>query len=321
MDRNITLQPMTAAHTDMAAEMAWENYRRERQSVPALPDRGLDFFRENLRELLREGTGLWACENEIPVGFLLFGGVYEGEKGEKTVGSPVTGYGICHERRGKIIGLLFQALAASLFGQYVQTFQVTAYAHDTDVLWEYGMLSFAMQHTDLVRRTDQPIRSETAGHYRFQEVRKEELPRHREVIIGLYRSLLDHLRSSPVFYHCRWFLPVEDRFEDFLEEGLRVFAVFDGEQLIGMISAEQGDGTLSESDRADMGMGDVFILPEHRGQGLSAALLGFAGDRLRESGAKRLYVTHGTINPAARSLCRHCERRIQTAETPKRRSL
>lgn len=301
MSNTIELRPLTAAQTDLAARLAAGNYRMERQAVPVLPDRDEAFFRERLSGMLTDGTGLAAYEAGEPVGFLAFGGVFEnGEGGIRSVVSPVFGYGIRHERRGKILSLLFQALAASLCENRVQSFRVSAYAHDAQVLREYSMLSFSMQHMDLVRSADWPIEADDTGRYSFREVLKPELPRHREVIIRLYRSLINHLRRSPVFYHCSYFLPVENRFDDFLEEGIRVFGVFEGEALVGMISAEKTDGELSEADPEALGMGDVFILPEHRGQGLSAALLRYAGDRLRESGARRLYVMHGTINPMAR---------------------
>lgn len=134
----------------------------------------------------------------------------------------------------------------------------------------------------------------------YLEVEMKELVKYKAEIIALYRSLINHLRQSPVFYHCRYFLPVEDRFNDYLTDQLRVFAMFDKERLIGMVSAEPVDSELSMGDSDGLNMGDVFIDPLYRGQGLAAALLKYANDTLNVSGIKRLYVTHGTINPTAR---------------------
>lgn len=123
---------------------------------------------------------------------------------------------------------------------------------------------------------------------------------YRTDVIELYRNLINHLRVSPIFYHCNGFLPIEDRFEDFLSEDMRIFAAFYNNELVGMIDSEPTDIEFAMTDSKAIGMGDVLIKSNYRGHGLGAALLAFANNRIKESGIDRIFVTHGTINPTAR---------------------
>jgi GNAT superfamily N-acetyltransferase len=268
--------------------MALENYLMERTSATGLAERVNTFyFRTELERLLSKG-------------FLAFGEIVEARPGIKVATSPLWGYGIRHDRRGEIIGRLFQDTAAELCRNYAQSLRVLVYAHDTEVLWSYLMSSFAMDMAGVVRDTSSLVDSDTQHGYSFREVSRTELPGYKNEIIRLYRSLINHLRVSPVFYHCREYIPVENRFDDFLSDNVRIFALFNGLKLIGMIDAEPVDYGFAVDDSEALSMGDIFIEPEYRETGLSAALLKFANDELRKDGIKRLFVTHGTINPTAR---------------------
>lgn len=79
-----------------------------------------------------------------------------------------------------------------------------------------------------------------------------------------------------------------------------MFAAFEGDCLVGMIDSEPVDIALLQNDSSALCMGDIFVKPNYRGEGVAATLLAFANDELRKDGIKRLLVTHGTINPNAR---------------------
>ena len=136
--------------------------------------------------------------------------------------------------------------------------------------------------------------------YTFKEIGKAELLNYRADVVELYRDLINHLRNSPIFYHCKYFLPIENRFADFLSDNMRVFAVFDGNKLIGMVNAALPDKGFAIDDKEAMSLGDLFVAPEYRRKGIGIALLDFANNELKESEIKRIFVTHGTINPTAR---------------------
>ena len=302
MDKQIIIKPLYPVYFDTAVEMSVENYLWERQTAAGLSEQvNSSYFIRQLAELFSQGTGRMAFEDNIPVGFLAFNGNFPVSKsGAKGAVSPLWGYGIRHQQRGEIIGRLFQETAAVLCENFTQNLNVNIYAHDMDVLWTYIMSSFHMDLTGVVRSVSSPIEAEMPEKYTFREVGKKELLHHKDEIIGLYRGLINHLRVSPVFYHCRNFLPIENRFDDFLRDNIRIFALFDGLRLVGMIDSEPADNGFNMDDVAASSLGDVFLEPAYRERGLAAALLKFANDELKRSGIKRLFVTHGTINPTAR---------------------
>jgi GNAT superfamily N-acetyltransferase len=302
LDKNIKIKPLDTGYFDTAVEMASENYLLERQSAKGLCERAnKGYYSQQLNELFLKGTGRMAFEDNTLIGFLTFGEIFTiNESGAKGAISPLWGYGIRHSKRGEIIGKLFQDTATELCENFAQYLSIYVYAHDTEVLWTYIMSSFHMDMTGVVRDVSSPIEAQISEKYSFREVGKKELINHKQEIIELYGGLINHLRASPVFYHGRNFLPVEKRFDDFLKDNMRIFAVFDGKRLVGMIDSEPVDYGFAIDDAEALSMGDVFMEPAYRGRGLAAALLKFANDELKRSGVRRLFVTHGTINPTAR---------------------
>ncbi|MBN2075199.1 MAG: GNAT family N-acetyltransferase [Dehalococcoidales bacterium] len=301
MNTEIKIRQLNIRDLNTVVEMAIENYLKEKASANGLSERANErYFRTELKRLMSKGTGRMAFENDLPIGFLAFGEMSQVRPGVKAATSPLWGYGIRHDKRGEIIGRLFQDAATELCRNYAQSLRVLVYAHDTEVLWTYLMSSFAMDMTGVVRETALPIETDVPGSYVLKEVSKDELVFHKSEIIELYRGLINHLRVSPVFYHCREYLPVENRFQDFLDDTMRVFALFDGDRLIGMVDAEPVNYGFAAGDSEALSLGDIFIAPEYRESGLAATLLKYANDELKKDGIKRLFVTHGTINPTAR---------------------
>lgn len=301
MNTKIEIRPLDIRHVDKVIEMALENYFLERASANGLSEGvNKDFFKMELERLMSKGTGRIAFENDTPVGFLAFGEIFEVRSGIKETTSPLWGYGIRHDKRGEIIGRLFQEVATELCRNFAQSLRVLVYAHDAEVVWTYLMSSFAMDMTGVVRDTSSPIEAASPDNYLFKEISKYELLDLKHEVIELYRSLINHLRVSPVFYPCYEYLPVENRFEDFLDDKMRVFALFDGNRLVGMVDSEPVDYGFAEDDTEACNLGDIFIEPEYRELGLAATLLKFANDELKKDRIKRLFVVHGTVNPTAR---------------------
>lgn len=297
----LQIRPMDMGDLDLAATMALEAHQLEKRSCSALSEKApAAYIRRRLHAIIENGIGRVAIEAGIPVGFLAFEKAFP--TGSSTYGavSPLFGYGIRHEKRDIVLGRLFQDIAAALCAQHTQLLRVNVYAHDASVLWMYIMTAFAMDQTEAVRDTSAPLQQQPAPGIRYRELSKGELLHYKPAIIALYHDLINHLRVSPVFYHCRNFLPVDNRFHDFLSPDLRLFAAFDGERLVGMIDSEPVDIPLYKDDPEALCMGDVFVEPAYRGRGVSAGLLSFANDVLRKEGVQRLLVTHGTINPHAR---------------------
>lgn len=301
MNNKIICKPLDSNYIKIAAEMAQENYDMERKAVNALASKdNREFYQDKLESLFEKGIGRIAFQNDEPVGFLAFSEIYDIGNGVKEATSPLYGYGIRSKDRGKVIGYLFQATATEICEKYGQSLRVNVYAHDREVLNMYIMSAFSMDTTDVVRNTANQIPLADKNNYTFAELVKSQLVEYKTDIIELYRNLINHLRVSPVFYPCNEFLPIEDRFQEFFSEDIRIFAAFHNNQLIGIIGTEPTDLEFIPTNSKDTGMGVVFIKPEYRGLGVGQALLDFANNKIKEWGIDRVFVTHVTINPTAR---------------------
>lgn len=206
----LQIRPMCMDDIDTVVEMALESYRLERDSCNALSaDPNTDYIRQQLSAIIETGTGRLATETEIPVGFLAFEKAFTVRGGVYGATSPLFGYGVRHGKRDVVIGKLFQNIASELCEHHTQSLRVNVYAHDTSVLWMYIMTSFAMDLTEAIKDTSAPIASKITGRLIYREVSKDELVNYKSDIVDLYRDLVNHLRVSPVFHHCRHFLPLE----------------------------------------------------------------------------------------------------------------
>jgi GNAT superfamily N-acetyltransferase len=275
--------------------MAIENYILEKTKVNALKNMDKSYFYDKLHRLFPDSIGNIAFENGNIVGYLAFHANAE----HQYAGSPLYGYGIRHTNRGEIIDRLFQNTAAALGENFCKNLRINVYAHDIEVLKTYIMSAFVMDTTDVIRDTALSVNAKTIN-YIFKEIDKTELLNYRDDVIEFYRNLINHLRASPIFYPCNEFLPVEERFNDFLSDNIRIFTVFDGIKLVGMVISEPSDIELAAEDSNAMNLSDLFVATDYRGKGIAASLLEFASNELKKSGVNRLFVTHGTINPAAR---------------------
>ena len=120
MNTKINIRPLDIRCLDSVIEMASESYFLERTSAKGLSEGvSKDFFKRELEKLLLNGTGRIAFESDTPIGFLAFSKIYEIRPGIEGATSPLWGYGIRHDRRGEIVGRLFQDIAAELASDMV----------------------------------------------------------------------------------------------------------------------------------------------------------------------------------------------------------
>jgi len=115
----IEINPIKTEHLDKLSEIAAENYLLERQHAAAL-NNSLDkvYFSNALKEMLLNGIGNIAVENNDIIGYLIF------NCSADRANSPLYGYGINHTNRAEIISKLFQHTAAKLCENLCQSIRV-----------------------------------------------------------------------------------------------------------------------------------------------------------------------------------------------------
>ena len=258
---SIEIKPLEIKYIDALAELAHENYLLEKTQVNALKNISKEFFKDKLCSIFSDCIGNVAYENGSIVGFLVF----HASTKHQCANSPLYGYGIRHAKRGEVMDRLLQSTAASLAEQFCKDLSVNVYAHDIEVLQIYVMSSFVMDTTDVVRDTETSINAKSLD-YTFKEIDKTELLYYKDDVISFYRNLINHLRASPIFYPCSEFLPIEERFNDFLSDNIRIFSVFDQSKLVGMVASEPPDIEIAMENNHAMSLGDLFVATKYRSQ-------------------------------------------------------
>ena len=292
---NIDIRPLEIKYIDTLAELALDNYLLEKKQVNALKSKDKDYFLSKLQITFPDSIGNIAFENNNIVGYL----AYHTNVEHQYANLPLYGYGIRHAKRGEIMDRLFQNTATSLGEIFCKNLRVNIYAHDIEVLKFHVLSAFTMDTTDVIRDTEALVNARNVD-YIFKEINKTELLNFKDDVIEFYRDLINHLRASPIFYPCYEFLPIEERFNDFLSDSIRIFIILDKSKLVGMLISEPSDIEIAQGDDRAMSLSDLFVAKEYRGKGIATCLLRFVNNELKKSGARRLYVTHGTINPTSR---------------------
>ena len=81
------------------------------------------------------------------------------------------------------------------------------------------------------------------------------------------------------------------------------FWTFVGEkdnEIIGLIESNADGIPLLFSDGNAANVGEIYVLPQYRGEGISQDLLQYAEQKLLQSNYQYAWVEHGTANPNAR---------------------
>lgn len=197
----------------------------------------------------------------------------------------------------KMLIRLFSRLSEKLLARNSTRFEAHFYAHDAEAQRTFAMMQFGYQaETGIFPVGQSVLRADPA--VTIRTLAKEEISAEWGAIWLMTSSILRHLQSAPVFYPCR----------EFSEEGYREFFL-DGEthlhvaydntgNPIGMIETNEEESSVLGVRSANVG--EIYVLPDRRGSGLSDALLAGAASFEAARGVRYLWVEHGTANPNAR---------------------
>lgn len=305
------------ADVEACTLIARNQYFKEREFVESLykKDYSLDISK-SLNRLFDCGNGIIAHENEEILGYLAFGNINTRDNGVakiNSISSPVFGYGIkMNTDRGKLASQLFQQASMHLSDLGVEEYSIKLYAHDSDVIEAYVFNNFGILCTDGMCRTktentwtEEDIVSIDHNNSKidlkvvFKELTKSDMEKNEDVLICLWQGLVRHLRSSPTYYP-------GDEFKDevFLthiyDEGTRVFVAMAGDQIIGMVDVSKDCNSFITRDLETINIADLYIIHEFRGQNIADRLFSYVKYIMRIEGIERIWVEHGTTNPAGR---------------------
>lgn len=172
------------------------------------------------------------------------------------------------------------------------------YAHDFSSINAFHLMQFGTMAEKSVRKLSGAVVSAMPA-YEIRPLAKAEIENRWQEIWYLTRAIVAHLQKSPVFYPGTEF--TESVYHDFFMDGAtELLAAFHGDEMVGIIEWNREPNAFLCGDRMSVNVGEVYVVPAHRGTPLSAALLAKAEARAKAAGAAFMWVEHGTANPNAR---------------------
>lgn len=282
----------TGEHIAQAARVGANNYKAERERVPALPPMP-DW--PNMDSFVRNGLGVAALDGGEMLGYLCVWDPWAGAfgiSGLSHVFSPMHGNGTVPENRARIYAKLYQAAAEKWARAGAASHGVCLYAHDTVGQQQFFRYGFGMRTVDAVRGMDAPAASACGG-YTFSELAPEEVLD----ILPLANRLNAGFRESPFFMHRQPHGEAE-----FLSEYEKVRPVYfvarrEGEA-VAFIRAEPDGETFVQNAPNYLHVKGMYCLPEHRGKGIASTLLSVLVEKLKADGYTHLGVDFESFNPS-----------------------
>ncbi len=274
--------------------IAYEHYKREISSLERVPVQSSEVFEKYLNDKLNEINGLVYLENGACLGYLLYNNWQE--DAELYCRIPEWGHGADGEKRAKIMSYLFQTLAEEFVGEKPVNFSVNLYAHDVEMQRLFSFMEFGTQAEAGICRLEETA---DASIDKIKVLQKAELENRWGEVWSLLSQLVNHLKKSPVFYPGEEF--TEEVYKEFFtDEGTRVYVAEDKNKIIGLIASNPDELLPVFAVGESANVGEVFVLPEYRGQKIAEELLSYAKRDLRQSNYRYAWVEHGTANPNAR---------------------
>jgi GNAT superfamily N-acetyltransferase len=288
----------TESHIEQALNIARNNYKIERKSVPILPE-FVEF--PDFSAFGKNGLGVSAFDENKMMGYLCCYDPFENAFGTTNaigVWSPVHGNGIMDCEYKNVFSKMYQEAAKKWVDVKATSHSITLYAHNDSVqnqLYRYG---FGLRCIDSIRTMDE-IKIKYQNNYDIAELEHNEF----HLIFPMGLLLDEHLSKSPMFMrHVREQIEEghEDKFAQWqIREKYRYFAAKDGKNIIAYIKIhDEGENFIGNAKNMRHIHG-AYCLPEYRGRGITQNILNFLIKKLRDENNQLLGVDFESFNPTA----------------------
>jgi len=280
-------------HIEEAHKISMMNYNEERASVSALP--ALDKL-PGLEDYAKNSCGIVAMDNDSLLGFLCWEGPWDNLFGlSKGVFSDVYAHGAILQNRAEIYDRLYQSAAEQWVNNDVFTHCVTLYEHDTEANYIFAQNGFGRRCVDAIRETT-PIAMPICEGITFRQAIKDDA----EFLTMAANDVGIHLSKSPSFMPYSGPDTIESTIEGLENGEYPSFIAFENDRPVAYLCIRKSGENFASDDASVMNICGAYALPEVRGRGISAGLLSWLMDWLRECGYSRCGVDYECFNYTSR---------------------
>lgn len=295
---SITFEKFTEKHIEEAVKLALAELHAEQEYCSDIPNEN---YTEKLTGMLywlcSQHYGMAAVLNDRLIGYLLFGGPWDGFFGDvKGIFSPLGASAFSYDipDRGRLASMLFQHVADDFVSNGVYSVALCRFAHDEETARSFIFNGFGIRCCDAVRKLNE-IKLHASATARFSELTREEFIKIKPLELGL----VHHLEKAPVFFPTEMSDP--DSWFDWWSgrDGLRIFAAEADGKAVGFIAVTtDGENYITETQHMANICGAYFD-KAYRGNGLAHELLAYICRTLKSEGMTHLGVDCETLNPTA----------------------
>lgn len=263
------LQSISAEHTSDIVDLIATRYREVLTSIPLLPNRYTqkDVITGLLNSILDSAPGVVAYDGKRIVGFLCAWAL-PSFRGRPAVFSPEWGNATIADNSRTVYQAMYEYVAEKWVAAGYGTHLISQYADRSDdsVMWQW--LGFGMCAVDGVRALT-PL--DVPAYWDIKLATQE----HIQPVYLLNQQLEKHLYASPTFLYGDEPATMDDVVSWINDTNQAVWLGIKDGKVIGFFRqgpASEQASTIIEDPGTTSIMG-AYTVPEHRGQGLAAALL------------------------------------------------
>jgi ribosomal protein S18 acetylase RimI-like enzyme len=282
-----------------AAALFGQNYRRQCEAVPALPDRMTDtnLVASKLAQLLQVSSGVAAVENGRLLGYLSWY-LVPNFRDTSRLGAyiPEWGHAVVAENKTAVYQALYRAAAAQWSAAGCQVHAITLLAQDEEAKQAWFWQGFGLTVVDAVR----PVRPLNTSPQTALPIR-QATPADASALAALDAEHWQHYTQPPILMTPRTGLDAAGNAAFVSRPNNSVWLAFDGDQLAGFIrcDAYDFDGVAIVESEQTVAITGAYVRPAYRGQRAAAALLDAALRHYQARGFTCCALNFESFNPEA----------------------
>jgi len=266
----IKFQKTDLKHLDQALQLFLDEYDKERQRLPYLPNKDLllNKFKKRLRELFEKGIGITVFKQGQLIGYLIGYPVDELFNEKPGIYVPLYGHSTINNSKKEIYQELYKKAAEIWVEENYLTHAVTLFPYDKDVINTFFWLEFGLRCLDSIRKVEL-VENNINENIEIKKANVEDI----KLMSELYRKDNLYYGSSPLFMPIDQNVSIDNLKEWFEKDNHHLWMAFRENKLIGYIRIEpKGETVISQYSKM-MNVTGAFIDEKYRNQKIGKALL------------------------------------------------